>query len=174
MSHKYAPPFATLALVQNVGGAYTRDATFSLAITPSLPGMKSLSVGEGGGGGGGGVGTKRGTSPSPRRRDAHDTSGRLTSLRVEERGSRTLPRSSWRVHRWCRRSVFAVDTSTVDSRVALNISSVGWVRVFFWGGGLMRGIKIPQQDFALKTQGGLMREGGRICGTLRYLNSQCS
>ena len=28
-----------------------------------------------------------------------------------------------------------------------------------WGG-LMRGIKIPQQDFALKRQGGLMREGG--------------
>ena len=29
------------------------------------------------------------------------------------------------------------------------------------GGGLMRGIKIPQQDFALKMQGGgLMREGG--------------
>ena len=34
---KYAPPFATLALVQNAEGAYTRDATISLAITPSLP-----------------------------------------------------------------------------------------------------------------------------------------
>ena len=34
---------------------------------------------------------------------------------------------------------------------------------FFWGGGLMHGIKIPQQDFVLKTQrGGLMREGGGI------------
>ena len=33
----------------------------------------------------------------------------------------------------------------------------------------MRGIKIPQQDFALKMPGGLMREGGRICGTLRYV-----
>ena len=33
----------------------------------------------------------------------------------------------------------------------------------------MRGIKIPQQDFALKMPGGLMREGGRICGTLRYI-----
>ena len=33
----------------------------------------------------------------------------------------------------------------------------------------MRGIKIPQQDSALKMQGGLMREGGRICGTLRYI-----
>ena len=41
------PPFATLVLVQNRGGggAYTRDATISLVITPSLPGMKSLSVG---------------------------------------------------------------------------------------------------------------------------------
>ena len=28
------------------------------------------------------------------------------------------------------------------------------------GGGLMRGIKIPQQEFALKMQGGLMHEGG--------------
>ena len=34
----------------------------------------------------------------------------------------------------------------------------------------MRGIKIPQQDFALKMPGGLMREGGRICGTLRYIH----
>ena len=33
----------------------------------------------------------------------------------------------------------------------------------------MRGIKIPQQDFELKMPGGggLMREGGHICGTLR-------
>ena len=31
------PPFATLALVQNAGGAYTWDATIFLAITPSLP-----------------------------------------------------------------------------------------------------------------------------------------
>ena len=34
--------------------------------------------------------------------------------------------------------------------------------------GFMRGIKIPLHDFALKMQGGLMREGGPICGTLRY------
>ena len=32
----------------------------------------------------------------------------------------------------------------------------------------MRGIKIPQQDFALKCRGELMCEGGCICGTLRY------
>ena len=30
------------------------------------------------------------------------------------------------------------------------------------GGELMRGIKIPQQDFALKMPGGLMREGGGL------------
>ena len=42
------------------------------------------------------------------------------------------------------------------------------------GGGLMRGIKIPLHDFALKMQGGLMREGGRICGTLRYIGTWIS
>ena len=31
----------------------------------------------------------------------------------------------------------------------------------------MRRIKIPQHEFALKMQGGLMRKGGRISGTLR-------
>ena len=65
VSRKYVPPFAILALVQNAGGAYMRDATISLAITPSLPGMKLLSVG-----------AKRGASPSARQRDAHDVSGR--------------------------------------------------------------------------------------------------
>ena len=35
-------------------------------------------------------------------------------------------------------------------------------------GGLTCGIKVPLQDFVLKMQGGLMREGGRICGTLQY------
>ena len=34
VSRKYAPPFGTLASVQNVGGACARDATISLAITP--------------------------------------------------------------------------------------------------------------------------------------------
>ena len=33
----------------------------------------------------------------------------------------------------------------------------------------MCGIKIPQQDFVLKMQGGLMREEGCICVTLRYV-----
>ena len=36
VSRKYAPPFATLALVQNAGGAYARDVTFFLMITLSL------------------------------------------------------------------------------------------------------------------------------------------
>ena len=71
VSRKYAPPFATLVLVQNVGGAYTRDATISLAITPSLP-VKHDIVGGGWG-------------PSARRRDAPDASGRLTSFSVERR-----------------------------------------------------------------------------------------
>ena len=39
-------------------------------------------------------------------------------------------------------------------------------------GGLMRGIKIPQQDFTLKRQGGLCARGGRICGTLWYFRLQ--
>ena len=39
VSRKYAPPFATLASVQNAGGAYTRDATISLAITPPPSGI---------------------------------------------------------------------------------------------------------------------------------------
>ena len=33
----YAPRFATLVLVDSVGGAYMRDLTFYLANTPSLP-----------------------------------------------------------------------------------------------------------------------------------------
>ena len=67
-----------------------RDATISLTITPSLPGMKSLSVGGGD--------KARGVAEW-RRRDAHNASSRLTSFSNEKRGSRALPRSSWRVHR---------------------------------------------------------------------------
>ena len=37
---------------------------------------------------------------------------RLVSFSVEGRGSRALPRSSWRVHRCCRRSAFVVDNLT--------------------------------------------------------------
>ena len=37
VSRIYAPPFATLAIVENVGGAYMRDLTFYLANTPPLP-----------------------------------------------------------------------------------------------------------------------------------------
>ena len=34
-------------------------------------------------------------------------------------------------------------------------------------------LKIPQQNFVLKMQGELMHKGGgRICGTLRYINHQ--
>ena len=37
VSRIYAPRFATLALVESVGGAYMRDLTFYLANTPPLP-----------------------------------------------------------------------------------------------------------------------------------------
>ena len=37
VSHIYAPPFATLMQVENVGGAYMRDLTFYPANTPPLP-----------------------------------------------------------------------------------------------------------------------------------------
>ena len=48
MSRKYAPPpFAILALVQNAEGAYTWDATISLAIMPSLLVKHDLIVGGG-------------------------------------------------------------------------------------------------------------------------------
>ena len=82
------PPFATLASVQNAGGACTRDATISLAITPPPPSDIKHDFIVGGGQG-----------PSARRKDAPDAAGRLKSFNVEGRGSRALPRSSWRVHR---------------------------------------------------------------------------
>ena len=76
MSHKYTPPFGNLSLStkrRGGGGAYTQDATISLAIMPSLPGMKSLSVGGGWG-------------PSARQRNAPNASRRLTSFSVEGEG----------------------------------------------------------------------------------------
>ena len=39
VSSKYAPSFCNLSTIKNRRGAYTRDATFSLAITPS-PGAR--------------------------------------------------------------------------------------------------------------------------------------
>ena len=72
------PPFATLALVQNAGGAYMQDATIYLMITPSLPVKHDLIVSGGWG-------------PSATRRDAPDTSGRLTSFSIEGQESRELP-----------------------------------------------------------------------------------
>ena len=107
VSHKYTPPFATLALVQNAGGAYTRDATISLAITPSLPVPHNWVKHDLGGGG------RAWDIAEHKVESAPDANSRLTS-----QGSRALLRSSWRVHCWCGRFVFAVDTLTVDSRVA--------------------------------------------------------
>ena len=67
------PPFATLALAQNAGGA---DVTISLAIMPSIPVKHDLIVG-------GGLGTKREASQSVRQRDAPDATSRLTSFSVQ-------------------------------------------------------------------------------------------
>ena len=95
VSRKYTLPFATLALVQNAGGggAYTRDATISLAITPSLPTKHdSIVICHWG------VEAKRKASPNARRRDVPDASGRLMSFSVERRESRALTQRSWRVH----------------------------------------------------------------------------
>ena len=72
VSRKHAPPppFATLASVQNAerGGLYARCDNFSRDY--ALPSRHEVI--------------------------AHDASGRLMSFSVEERGSRTLPQSSWR------------------------------------------------------------------------------
>ena len=117
--------FAILALVQNTGGAYTQDATFSLAITPSRC-HKLWPHYQGWAQGGEMLSTL--------------AVGWQASCSVEGRGSRTLLRSSWHVHRWCRQSMFAVDILTVDS-LNLNISTAGWVFfcvcvcVCVWGGG---------------------------------------
>ena len=37
------------------------------------------------------------------------------------------------------------------------------------GGGLIRETKVPMQELELKMEGGLMREGGRNRGILRYI-----
>ena len=161
MSREYAPIFATLAIVQNAGGAYTRDVTISLAITPSFLVKHNLIVG-------GGVGAKCEASPSARWRDTPDASGKLMSFSVEGQESRALPQSSWHVHRWCWRSVFAVDTLNCRQPSGLNENNYCGMSLLL--GGLMHGMKIPQQDFALKMQGRLMREGGRICGALWYMH----
>ena len=86
------PPFATLALVQNIGGAYTWDAAISLAITPSLP-IKHDSLGGG-------------WRPSTRRR--------------QTRGGEMLP-TQWDEKAGCFREVTGVsivDVGGIDSRVA--------------------------------------------------------
>ena len=73
VSRKYPPPpFANLALVENAGGAYTRDAAISLVITPSLPVKLDLIVS--------GVGATHEVSLSARQRDVPDTTGRLMSF----------------------------------------------------------------------------------------------
>ena len=93
------PPFCNLSLgTKRTGGLYAGCDNFSREY--ALPSEKHDSLG--GGGVGGGVEAKHKASPNARHRDAPDASGRLTSFSVdavEERESRALPRSSWRVHR---------------------------------------------------------------------------
>ena len=85
------PPFCNFSLsTKRRGGLYAGCDNFSRDYV--LPSGHEVIVGWG-------LGAKRGSSPSARRRDAPDASGRLTSFSVEERGSRALPRSTWRVHR---------------------------------------------------------------------------
>ena len=81
------PLFAILALVQNAGGGglYTGCGHFSCDYASLLVKHDLIVCG--------------GWGPSARRRDAPNTSGRLTSFSVERCGRRALPRSSWRVHR---------------------------------------------------------------------------
>ena len=107
VSRKYVrpTPFCNLSLSTERRGAYTRDATFALTITPSL--YREI------------------------------LSGSVVAG-----------------------FVLAQPFHYGD----LEPDCVGvWMR----GRGLMRGIKIPPQDFALKMQRRLMHEG-HICGTLWY------
>ena len=110
MSRKYALPFATLASVQNAGGgAYTWDATISLAIMPSLPAPVKHDCRWGV--------PKCEASPSVRRRNAPDATGRLMSFTVEGEEAGCF-REVAGVSIVDAGSSFAVDTLTVDSRVA--------------------------------------------------------
>ena len=81
-------PFCNLSLStkRRGGGTYTRDATISFAITPSLPTKHdSIVICQWG------VEAKREASPNARQRDVADASSRLTSFSIERRESRALP-----------------------------------------------------------------------------------
>ena len=148
------PPFCNLSLsTKCMGGLICRMQHFLSQLHPSaVPHncvKRDLIVGEG-----------WGRARNMRRREIPNASGRLVSFSVEGRGSRVLPQSSWRVHHYSGRSMFAIDTLTRDSRVA-------WSQYFEWdeqlsllleggGEGFMLGIKI----LCGKKAGGLMREGG--------------
>ena len=99
-------------------------------------------------------------------RDAPEVSDRLTSFSIEGLGSRALPRSSWCVHRCCGWSVFAVDTLTVDSQVALiNLISIFRLRdeSLLWGvggGSAYVWYKNTSARLCTKNVGGLMCERG--------------
>ena len=156
VSCKYALHFGTLASVQNPGEAYTRDATISLAITPSLPVNHDLIV-DGGD-------QAQGGEMLP----TLAVGSWALALRGEEVGRFQEVAGMSIVDAGARRSVFAVDTLTVDSRVAFQLrdeSSSGGGRAYTWN--------IPQQDFALKMQEGLYAWGGYLRDTTVHLWSAC-
>ena len=107
------PAFCNLALVQSAGEAYTRDATFSLVITPSLNReMFSSSVDTG-------FILALPFHHEDLEPDCVRDSTRGGAER-RTRGGEMLPMLAvgWCVHHWCGRYALAVDTFTVDSRVA--------------------------------------------------------
>ena len=107
------PPFCNLSLsTKRRGGLYVGCDNFSHDYAPPSSTDKAWPHCRWG------IRAKCEVSPSVTRKDAPDATGRLKSFNVEGQGSRALPRSSWRVHRWCGRFTFAVDTLTVDSWVA--------------------------------------------------------
>ena len=92
---------------------------------------------------------------SARQRDAPDASGRL-GYSIEGQESRALLQRQFNSRQPSGLNKLAIKLSgCMDASFVLVLPFQG-------------GIKIPLQDFVLKMQGGLMREGGRICGILRY------
>ena len=140
--------YTILAWVQSTGGrAYMWDATFSLAIVPSLPVLHphnwvkhDLIVGGEHGGGR--------ASQNVKWTGTLDASGGLTSFSIEEQRSRVLPQSSWSLMQAVR-----VHGRHFNSRQS---SGLNKPRVESSSGGYA----LPLQDFVLKMQVGLMRKGG--------------
>ena len=68
---------------------------------------------------------------------------RASELRGEEVGC--FPRSSWRVHRCCGRSAFAVDNLTVDTRVTFQSIEKHLVVLWMLASFLLYSENVPQK-----------------------------